>query len=211
MLVDSLFKGFTALGSEWVLWILIGLSLLSSSVVIAKWKALSRLEKLGQEFWHNNVEGWISGEEVPQELSQSEQLYSQYPCLEAKVVRALVKAKENNSVDREKIADGIIVRERLNLEKQLSILGTLGSNAPFIGLFGTVLGIIKAFADLNIAQSGSGGMGAVTGGLAEALVATAVGLLVAIPSVIFYNLFQKKVKTIVQRTQSMTSFLVGRG
>jgi biopolymer transport protein ExbB len=211
MLVESLFKGFTVVGSEWVLWILIGLSFVSTAVVVAKWKSLSRIEKVGLDFWNAKVEGWIAGDSVPLSDAETEQLAVQYPCLEAKIVKVLQKAKNNQSVDRDKIAEGIIIKERILLEKQLSFLGTLGSNAPFIGLFGTVLGIIKAFADLNHAQSGAGGMGSVMAGLSEALVATAVGLLVAIPSVIFYNLFQKKVKTIVQRTQSLAAIIVGRG
>ena len=82
--------------------------------------------------------------------------------------------------------------ERLKLERFLGILGTLGNIAPFIWLFGTVIGIIKAFRDLALA--GGGGPSVVAKGIAEALVATAAGLLVAIPAVIIYNYFMRKVK-----------------
>jgi biopolymer transport protein ExbB/biopolymer transport protein TolQ len=72
----------------------------------------------------------------------------------------------------------------------------LGSNAPFVGLFGTVLGVVAAFKELGAASAtmaaSGGGMGNVMSGIAEALIATAVGILVAIPAVIAYNLFQKK-------------------
>ena len=84
-------------------------------------------------------------------------------------------------------------RLRLELERHLGILGTLGNNAPFIGLFGTVLGIIKAFADLA-QQPGRRGAAAVMAGISEALVATAVGLLVAIPAVVAFNIFQGRVR-----------------
>ncbi|MDE2039881.1 MAG: MotA/TolQ/ExbB proton channel family protein [Elusimicrobia bacterium] len=84
--------------------------------------------------------------------------------------------------------------ERLMLERRLGVLGTLGNIAPFIGLFGTVVGIIKAFRDL--ALSGVGGPTVVARGIAEALVATAGGLLVAIPAVIVYNYFMRRVKQI---------------
>ena len=84
--------------------------------------------------------------------------------------------------------------ERLKLERFLGILGTLGNIAPFIGLFGTVIGIIKAFRDL--ALSGGGGPSVVAKGIAEALVATAAGLIVAIPAVIIYNYFMRRVKQI---------------
>lgn len=81
---------------------------------------------------------------------------------------------------------------RLKLEKHLLVLGTLGNSAPFIGLFGTVVGIIKAFRDLALA--GTGGPTIVAAGIAEALVATAAGLAVAIPATILYNYFMRKVK-----------------
>lgn len=78
-------------------------------------------------------------------------------------------------------------RELLRLERSLGVLGTIGSTAPFIGLFGTVLGIIRAFSDLAIAQGGS--PAAVADGIAEALIATAAGLFVAVPAVVAYNYF----------------------
>lgn len=85
-------------------------------------------------------------------------------------------------------------KERGRYEKRLSFLATIASNAPFIGLFGTVLGIIRAFKDLsaNITEASS----AVMGGIAEALIATAVGLLVAIPAVVAFNVLKSRVKAI---------------
>jgi biopolymer transport protein ExbB/biopolymer transport protein TolQ len=75
----------------------------------------------------------------------------------------------------------------IQLKRGLGFLATIGSTAPFIGLFGTVIGIINAFR--GIAATGSGGMGAVSGGIAEALVATALGIFVAIPAVVAFNHF----------------------
>jgi biopolymer transport protein ExbB len=89
-------------------------------------------------------------------------------------------------------------KERIGLERNLGILGTLGNNAPFIGLFGTVLGIIKAFADLA-RSPGGGNAGVVMAGISEALVATAVGLLVAIPAVVAYNVLQGRVRRTLSR------------
>lgn len=83
--------------------------------------------------------------------------------------------------------------EHVKLERYLGVLGTLGNSSPFIGLFGTVVGIIKAFHDL--AASGSGGPTVVAAGIAEALVATAAGLAVAIPCVMVFNYYMRKVKT----------------
>jgi len=86
------------------------------------------------------------------------------------------------------------LEERVKMERWLSVLGTMGNTAPFIGLFGTVVGIIKAFQDL--ALSGQGGPAVVAKGIAEALVATAGGMAVAIPAVVIYNYFMRKVKTL---------------
>ncbi len=86
--------------------------------------------------------------------------------------------------------------EKPKLEKNLNFLATVGSNAPFVGLLGTVLGIMKAFSDLA-ANTGAGNE-AVMAGIAHALVATAVGLFVAIPAVIAYNYFQKLVRQSLQ-------------
>lgn len=90
--------------------------------------------------------------------------------------------------------------ERRFLEERLLWLGTMGNNAPFVGLFGTVLGVIKAFHDL--AQSGSGPE-VVMAGLSEALIATAVGLLVAIPCVLAFNIFQKRVRDLLAEAEAL--------
>ena len=97
-------------------------------------------------------------------------------------------------------------RLRLDLERNLGVLGTLGNNAPFIGLFGTVLGIIKAFADLSRNQAG--GAAAVMSGISEALVATAVGLMVAIPAVIAFNFFQSRVRRAMGRVDAMAHLVL---
>ncbi|PCI36697.1 MAG: hypothetical protein COB53_08725 [Elusimicrobia bacterium] len=100
-----------------------------------------------------------------------------------------------------------ILEERLKLEKFLVVLGTLGNTVPFIGLFGTVVGIIKAFRDLALA--GSGGPAVVAKGIAEALIATAAGMAVAIPAVIVYNYYMRKVKdTSVEMEVTSARFIV---
>ena len=98
------------------------------------------------------------------------------------------------------------MRERLALEKHLGILGTLGNNAPFIGLFGTVLGIIKAFADL--ARNQGGGAAVVMAGIADALVATAVGLLVALPAVVAFNIFQGRIRRTMGRVDLLAHLVL---
>ena len=91
-------------------------------------------------------------------------------------------------------------------QKGLGGLATIATTAPFIGLFGTVVGIINAFRGMAI--TGSGGLGAVSAGIAEALVTTAVGLFVAIPAVIAYNQFRTQVKKTQANTDALAAILL---
>ncbi len=98
--------------------------------------------------------------------------------------------------------------EITRLERYLGSLATLGNISPFVGLFGTVLGIIRAFE--AISKTGSGGLGTVSAGIAEALVATAAGLFVAIPAVMAYNYFLGKVKLFATAMDNAASEMVDR-
>lgn len=106
----------------------------------------------------------------------------------------------SNAMERE------ITVETTKLERYTSIVGTIGNTAVYIGLFGTVLGIIRAFHD--IAAAGTGGMSIVIGGVAEALVCTAAGLFVAIPAVIAFNYFAKKVESFINDMELCASELI---
>ena len=108
---------------------------------------------------------------------------------------ALIHIEESGEKGLEEIFNTFSITLRPKMEKFLSFLGTIGSNAPYIGLLGTVLGIMKAFHDMTHATSDAG-QKVVMAGISLALVATASGLAVAIPSVMFYNYFNKKVQSI---------------
>ena len=99
------------------------------------------------------------------------------------------------------LMDGKMIEERIFLEKRLIVLGSLGNNAPFIGLLGTVLGIIKAF--FNLGALGNSGAEVVMKSISTALVATACGLLIAIPVVIANNYFNRKLKVIMQNMEQV--------
>jgi biopolymer transport protein ExbB/TolQ len=105
-----------------------------------------------------------------------------------------------NAMERE------ITVETTKLERFTGIVGTIGNTAVYIGLFGTVLGIIRAFHD--IAAAGAGGMSIVIGGVAEALVCTAMGLLVAVPAVIAFNYFTKRVEHFINDMELCASELI---
>ena len=103
-----------------------------------------------------------------------------------------------------------IIIETTILERLTSVIGTIGSVAVYVGLFGTVLGIIRAFHDIS--ASGSGGISVVISGISEALACTAAGLCVAVPAVVAYNYFMKKIDDFIKDMEiaaSETMDLIG--
>ena len=103
---------------------------------------------------------------------------------------------------------GTLLFEKLRLERGLIAIGTVASTAAFIGLFGTVLGIIQAFHDLSLESQD--GAKTVMAGISEALVATAFALMVAIPSVVLYNVLTRLVRAQVTRIESLADLVVAR-
>lgn len=204
-MVGKLFQAFTLLGSEWVLWLLLGLSIASVAIIFERMRNLRNQERVGAKLWAEKLEAATRSRDFSGLKGAS--LAQAYPCVESEVLALLEGAKGE---DAQMLVHGFLTRKRLELEKNLSFLGTVGSNAPFVGLFGTVLGIIKAFHDMG-SQVESAGAQVISIGISEALVATAVGLLVAIPAVAFYNYFQRKIKTIVGRADSLSQMVLGAG
>src|SRR5207249_1363306 len=107
--------------------------------------------------------------------------------IEAKVIRKTLVWMDGGPDALHEALDAEMAKERRALEKGGTFLGTLGNNAPFIGLLGTVLGVIEAFHQLGSNGQNQGAMGNVMSGIAEALIATGVGLFVALPAVVAYN------------------------
>jgi biopolymer transport protein ExbB len=135
--------------------------------------------------------------------------FSKHPALAARVLASGAAHANLGAKGAEEMMKSALMQEKKALESKLSFLGTLGNNAPFIGLFGTVLGIIRAFADLSQAASGQASH-AVMAGISEALIATAVGLLVALPAVVAYNVFMRVIRNRVTDAESLGAQLVAR-
>ena len=193
--------GFTLLGSEWVLWLLIGLSVLSVAVMVERAFFLSSakldFEALARELGQFLREGDLAG---------ARRALAGVRGPESKVATSGLEQYGRGSEAISEAMASTKSRVRLDMERNLGVLGTLGNNAPFIGLFGTVLGIIRAFADLSRSQAG--GAGVVMAGISEALVATAVGLMVAIPAVVAFNFFQGKVRRTLGRVDAMAHLIL---
>jgi biopolymer transport protein ExbB len=199
---------FTLIGSEWVLWLLIGLSVLSVAVMVERGLVLAARLPDFDELAKKLLDSLTSGD-----ISAARGAIGAPRSPEARVgLVGVAELGRGRTAVLEAMASAK-ARERLVMEKNLGILGTLGNNAPFIGLFGTVLGIIKAFADLARAQAASGGAAGdkssvVMSGISEALVATAVGLMVAIPAVVAFNGFQGRVRRAMGRIDAMAHLIL---
>jgi biopolymer transport protein ExbB/TolQ len=129
--------------------------------------------------------------------------------VEAEIIGEALRWHNEGPESVEQILSKAVRERRKSFESGLLFLGTLGNNAPFIGLFGTVLGIVTAFRQLGSTTAGqSSGMGNVMSGIAEALIATAVGILVALPAVIAYNIFQKKGSEVEENSNALGNLLL---
>ena len=127
--------------------------------------------------------------------------------VEAKILTDALKWRGDGAESVEQILAKAVRQNRPQVEVGLLFLGTLGNNAPFIGLFGTVLGIMTSFRQLGASQ-GASGMDSVMGTIGEALTATAIGILVALPAVIGYNLFQKKSADIEENAAALGNIVL---
>ncbi len=205
------FLKFSLLGAEWVLWLLVVLSVLSVYVMIERALFFRGVSGADREIRRKLLELLSAGD---REGAIKEVEKAAGPG--GRMVRQMLTHADNGSDAIDAAMNAVRPEEKIRLERSLSFLGTLGANAPFIGLFGTVLGIIKAFKDLAKSGLQPGGETSteVMAGISEALVATAIGLLVAIPAVVAYNVFQRRVKRLLSEAEGMAntarSFIVLR-
>jgi len=198
--LGELFKQLALVGDIWVIWILIATSVGSLGIVLERWwvfkkDALDFPALLG-ELSRQLEAGDLAG------VRRSAQTSG----LEARVMMAGIENIPRGPASVQEAMTSRLILERARLEKNLSVLATVGNNAPFIGLFGTVLGIIKAFNDLAV--TGGSGATIVMAGISSALVATAFGILVAIPAVVANNAFQTRLKRKCANAQSLIHMLL---
>lgn len=181
--IEVFFGSFT-------LWILSFCSIIALTVGLERWLFFRKTKFSPKKFLEflTQLQNSLKENKTESMMQLTEKMKGPIPDL----VRTAILNRHRSKMELDELLTAARMEQRLVLEKYLGVLGTLGNTSPFIGLFGTVVGIIKAFHDLAI--SGSGGPAVVAAGISEALVATAAGLLVAIPSVIIFNYFTKKVK-----------------
>jgi len=193
--IQTKITSLAGMGATWIMWVLVGLSV--GGLAIALERALylalrsDNLRKLKSDVLALLRMGDTTAARARLAKSKS---------FEAQVVAAGLEEPADGAASAEERMNGAAQLAKLRMERRLAFLGTLGSNAPFLGLLGTVIGIVRAFHELN------GAAGRVTSGLmaevGEALVATAVGIMVALPAIAAYNYFQRVIKGRITRADS---------
>jgi len=201
MSLTEKFLQFTTVGAEWVLWLLLLLSVFSVYVMIERWVFLRSL--VGSDAaLRKGLHEALSSDDI----DKARELVRGKTGPGGRIVSTMLENLDRGDTSIRAAINAVRPGERMRLERNLIYLGTLGANAPFIGLFGTVLGIIKAFKDLAAAGvQATDNTTVVMAGISEALVATAVGLLVAIPAVVAYNYFQRRVKSMMNDADSLAN------
>jgi biopolymer transport protein ExbB len=189
--------------AAWVLWLLIGLSLASVMVM---------LERIVFYATHA-VDAEAIRSRMTALLDQGDhagaaRLLAEHDSLETNVVLFGLRQCHMGADAVEDLIAGAQAQELGRFRRRLNFLATVGNNAPFIGLFGTVLGIIHAFADL--ARNGGNPGNDIMTGISESLVATGIGLLVAIPAVVAYNLFTARVNALTASAALLSKSLLAR-
>jgi len=199
--IQERLTAFAMLGAAWVMWLLIGLSVIGLGIVLERayyyLASSDDFRRLRDDILPLIKKGDLKGLRTRLERSRS---------FEAKVLTAGIDWADDGA---EAAAEGMAGAQqlaRINMERNLAFLGTVGNNAPFVGLLGTVIGIIRSFAELN--QSQGKLSDTLMAEVGEALVSTAIGIVVALPAVAAFNFFQRLIKTRLSQSDSLTHELL---
>ena len=196
----SLFQIFVMGG--FTMYVLVFCSVLSLAVIVNRLVDYWRKSKVSRVEFMDAIRKDLSEKNVAKAAEHCKDTYAPF----ANVVNSGLKLAGHgekiisNAMERE------ITVEVIKLERYTSIVGTIGNTAVYIGLFGTVLGIIRAFHDIS--SIGAGGINVVIGGVSEALITTAAGLSVAVPAVIAFNYFVKRVDGFVNDMELCASEVI---
>ncbi len=184
-----------------VLYLLIGLSVVSIGIIVERWLYFRRrrvdLARLGRSL-----------EQKLTDVAAATRSLRGERAVECQVLAEALGWYDAGPEPFSAIVEQKLRERRREIEGAQVFLGTLGNNAPFIGLFGTVLGVVTAFHQLGSSAAQAGEMATVMNGIAEALIATALGILVALPAVIAYNVFQKRAAEVEENALALRSLVV---
>lgn len=186
-IVDK-FAGLANLGAGWIMWLLVGLSVLSLAIIIER-----AIVFLGTREDTETLRAELRKLYAERKFDDAKKRLGSAKSFEAQI---LLSAVEDFDKGADAIEERLAGEQRLaksRMERNLAFLGTVGNNAPFVGLLGTVIGVVRSFRELTMSQGGQVS-DSLLREIGEALVATAIGLLVALPAVAFFNYFMRVIK-----------------
>ena len=194
--IQERLTAFAMLGAGWVMYLLVALSILGLTIILDRtyYFIVTREDvvALKAKLLASLRVGDVDGARASMRASRS---------AEAAIVLAGLDAVDDGAASAEERMSGEATLKKLDMERNLAFLGTVGNNAPFVGLAGTVIGIVRSFHELE--SSGGQVSAGLMAQIGEALVATLIGLLVALPAVAFFNLFQRLIRGRVVRGEAM--------
>lgn len=196
MSIENKLRALAAFGASWVMWLLVGLSVVVVAIAIERAVVLFRANDDIAALRRNLASALGRGD-----LVAARGLVVASSSLEAQVLAAGLAALPRGPASVEERLASEAQLTKLGMERRLALLGTIGSNAPFVGLLGTVIGIIRAFHELD--ASGGQVSTALMSEIGEALTATAIGLFVALPAVALFNFFQREIAGRVSRAEAL--------
>jgi biopolymer transport protein ExbB/TolQ len=202
MIVEKLLK-VALLGASWVMYLMIFLSVISIGQMVERWLFYFKHNQNADDLEEQLMQLLEAGDREGAEALLDKMKARSF---EAETIRPALKYLDAGPEAFTDCVDAEFVKVRQDCERGMNLLATLGNNAPFIGLMGTVIGVIISFQKLGQSQ-GANSMSSVMGGIAEALVSTGVGLFLALPAVVAYNILSKKVETIDGNVQSITKHI----
>lgn len=201
--VVATFTKFANLGAAWVMWLMLALAFALTVLIIERIVLFSRTRidaaSVGRQLFEHLERG---------ELERARELVAAGRAMEERIIADGLEAWPRGSRAVTQVIKSSVERERQRYERFLGYMGTVGSNAPFVGLLGTVIGIVISFQEL--ASNPKGGMAVVGPGIAEALASTAVGLIVAIPAVVAFNAFRGSLTKRLSNVEFLSGILLSQ-
>ena len=190
-----------AIGPEWVLWLLLVLSLLSVGTIIER-AIFFRRRRLRMVPFSRELEDRLRTED----LGAVRALLHDHQGFESVALLRTLEWFDDGAEAMSEVLEAAIREQRMELDQGSAFLGTVGNNAPFVGLLGTVLGVVDAFQELG--NTSGAAIGAVMAGISQALIATALGIAVALPAVVAYNLFTKRANDIEDNARALMNLVL---
>jgi biopolymer transport protein TolQ len=196
--------------AKFVVFILFLFSIISWTIVLVKWRQFNKTEKEGERFI-NTVKDADSFKKVITSYRENpDNAFYRLIVSSYKEIASRHKENPGPQADMAPVVENtlriVITEETEKLERRLSFLATTANTAPFIGLFGTVWGIMDSFREIGL--RGTTSLAVVAPGISEALIATALGLATAIPAVLAYNYFISRLKRIISKMENASMYII---